>query len=464
MGRKMAAVAAPGMVAAVLAGGMTPAAAAARTSVPCSTATLVRAISGAASGATLSLAKGCTYVLTGALPTVVRRLTIDGNGATLERSTMETLAHGPAVGSAAFTILTITAAPVTLNQLNFTNGNGAIALNKGAQLTVTGGVFSNNTAVNGAAIDDNATPVDPGNSTFQVTGASFINNKATEAGGAIYGATALEDQITNCIFQGNTAAGPGGAIFDWSVYIGISGSTFRGNKAATGGALFLSVMGPSITGTVIQGNSATGDGGGISDGNGGTSAEITGSKIIGNHAGGLGGGISEGDSEYLGSITNTTIANNSAATGGGINDGGDSIIKYTGDTITGNSASVNGGGIDASGSGLSFSTTTISGNKASGDGGGIYSGIGQLAEASFTNSTVSGNQAGVQGGGLYNQASLKASGTQITGNQAGGLPGGGGGGIYDNGSHATATLTSSSPTGNLPDNCEPLGSITGCTG
>lgn len=52
------------------------------------------------------------------------------------------------------------------------------------------------------------------------------------------------------------------------------------------------------------------------------------------------------------------------------------------------------------------------------------------------------------------------SGTQIIGNRAAG----GGGGIYDDGTQATVTLTGSLLAGNEPDNCEPLSSITGCTG
>ena len=142
MGRKMAAGTAVGVAAAWP--GMMPAAAAAATVtstatvVPCSAPALARAVSRAASGATLNLADGCTYVLTAALPTVAQDLTINGNGATLQRST--------AARTHAFTILTITAGTVTLNQLSFTNGNGAITLNDLAQLNVTGGVFLGNAA------------------------------------------------------------------------------------------------------------------------------------------------------------------------------------------------------------------------------------------------------------------------------------------------------------------------------
>ena len=51
------------------------------------------------------------------------------------------------------------------------------------------------------------------------------------------------------------------------------------------------------------------------------------------------------------------------------------------------------------------------------------------------------------------------SDTQITGNRAAS----GGGGNYDDGTEATVTLTKSSLARNKPDNCEPPGSITGCT-
>lgn len=79
---------------------------------------------------------------------------------------------------------------------------------------------------------------------------------------------------------------------------------------------------------------------------------------------------------------------------------------------------------------------------------------------SFGDSTISGNHAGARGGGVDNQGILDASSTQITGNRAAG----GGGGIYDDGNQASVTLGDSSPAGNKPDNCEPLNSITGCTG
>jgi hypothetical protein len=55
---------------------------------------------------------------------------------------------------------------------------------------------------------------------------------------------------------------------------------------------------------------------------------------------------------------------------------------------------------------------------------------------------------------------MTAENSQITSNRAAA----GGGGIYDDGPNAISTLTTGSPAGNKPDNCEPAGSITGCTG
>jgi hypothetical protein len=52
------------------------------------------------------------------------------------------------------------------------------------------------------------------------------------------------------------------------------------------------------------------------------------------------------------------------------------------------------------------------------------------------------------------------AGTYITGNRAYG----GGGGIFDDGPDTVVMLTNSPVTGNKPDNCEPPGLITGCTG
>src|SRR5260370_14890857 len=110
------------------------------TGVPCSASLLAAAISGASSGDTLSLAPGCDYVLTAALPDINTDLTIVGNGATLVRS----------YGAPDFTILTVDSGNVTLVGVGFRNGGGggsdggAIYNDGGGNATVRGGSFLGN--------------------------------------------------------------------------------------------------------------------------------------------------------------------------------------------------------------------------------------------------------------------------------------------------------------------------------
>jgi len=377
-------------------------AAPAATDVPCSVAALVSAMSGAASGATLSLAAGCRYRLTAALPVVAQDLTILGNEATVERS------YAP--GTAAFTILTVSTGTLTVTGLNFRHGNGAIAVTGSGLLTVNGGIFTGNTAADGGAISDVTDLNGP-----VVTGAVFTRNTATDAGGAIYvSAAGGGPRVTNSTFTRNTAAGDGGAIFTYDAAGGdVAGSTFQANTAGTGGALFLSSdSGETLSHDVVRSNSATGNAGGVFSADG-SDLTVDSSTISGNHAGGRGGGI------YLPSgvfgirqtrITGTDIQGNSAADGGGVYNPDFAEVAFTDSRISGNSASAYGGGIYNAG-------------------GGSYP-----ATASFTGSVISGNNAGSAGGGIYGE-----TGT-------------------------TTTLANSSVLRNVPDNCDPPGSIAGCTG
>jgi hypothetical protein len=122
-------------------------------------------VASAASGATLSLARRCNYILTAALPTVTQDLTVDGHDATLERS------HAP--GTPAFTILTVDGAAgdvtATINRLSFRHGSSAIFVTDLGQIAVTGGTFTANTAASGGAID-----IDNTGFGSQVSDARFI--------------------------------------------------------------------------------------------------------------------------------------------------------------------------------------------------------------------------------------------------------------------------------------------------
>jgi hypothetical protein len=103
-----------------------------------------------------------------------------------------------------------------------------------------------------------------------------------------------------------------------------------------------------------------------------------------------------------------------------------------------------------------MSGSTVSGNSASGFGGGL--GNAQDSTATITGSSVSGNSPGAFGGGVVNFGELAMTGSRVLDNTAAA-----GGGIA-NQEGGTVTLTGTRVASNIPDNCEPPGTIPGCTG
>ena len=185
---------------------------------------LASAVASAVSGTTLSLAAKCVYNLKAALPEVSKVLTINGNRATLQRSY--------AAGTAAFTILTVAGSGIlTISELNFRHGGGAIAVIDLGQLTVNGGTFTGNAAADGGAIYSNA-----GTSAPQINDATFARNTATGSGGAIYNNSASYSvSVNGSVFTGNKAAADG-AIWEYGIGGTVTAATFRGNTAGTQGS------------------------------------------------------------------------------------------------------------------------------------------------------------------------------------------------------------------------------------
>lgn len=322
--------------------------------VPCDPAALAADIAGAAAGGTVTLAAFCTYVLAVPLPTISQDLSIEGNGATLERSL--------APGTASFSILTVNAGEVTVSGLTFRNGGsgsggaqgdtsgGAIHnvggdvmlrgdafIGNGAQfggaiendfqenLSIIGGAFIGNGAAYGGAIDNEGT--------LKVIGGFFRQNSASEWGGAVL--TDYAGTLTGCVFIRNTAQ-VGGGVFG-SVTSTVTKSDFRYNQAYNGGAIFNDQF-MTLADTQITKNTATFGGGGLYDdifgstmltrttfrrdraGYGGGAifnedgVTLTYSELSGNSAGQYGGGIY---TDWVLVVTNSGIVGNTAATGGG---------------------------------------------------------------------------------------------------------------------------------------------------
>jgi predicted outer membrane repeat protein len=363
--------------------------------VPCSVRALVLAMTSSSDGEVLNLASNCTYLLTKGLPVISTDLVVLGNGATLSR------AYEP--GTPAFVLLSSDAAFLTISRLSFRNGDGAITMD-GGQLTVNGGTFTRNTGTDGGAISEPV--VQGGYNAPAVSNATFIGNRATDSGGAIFdGDSPLGGiQVTNCTFSGNVAANFGGAVYDFATGDSVTGSVFLGNRAGTGGALFLDPAGQAyMSGDKLTGNIAAVNGGAIDSLD---SLDLVHSKLSGNRAGGMGGGLYIDPRDFFETAADTEFVGNSAAEGGAIANTG--FLELTG--------------------------VIISGNHASEYGAGIYN----VSYFVATNTLITRNAAVWGGGGIYNDV--------------------------DDENYSTPTLTSSSVLNNNPDNCDPLGSLPGCAG
>lgn len=228
----------------------------------------------------------------------------------------------------------------------------------------------------------------------------------------------------------------------------VKGITATGGDASEWGGCYMVDTGDSelvLQDSVVTGCQAGSAGGAIFVNGNDTSLEptpnleVTGSQLTHNTAGVVGGAIEVNTAATV-RVTNSTVSHNSASFGGAFDD--ESLFRVV------------------------VSGSTISANQAAGSGSGPWVGgavFTQGIEGTFTllSSRVLGNSA-TQGGGIYNLAVLTLRNTLVSGNTA---PGGGGGIANPLGS-ATTPVTSiiSRITANRPDNCEPVGSVPGCSG
>ena len=346
--------------------------------VPCDPAALAADIAGAAAGETVILAPLCTYVLAVPLPAINQGLSIEGNGATLERSS--------AAGTEPFSILTVNSGKVTVSGLSLRNGGsgsggtqgdvfggaihnvggdvmvvgdafigngarfgGAVENDYQENLTIIGAAFIRNGAAYGGAIDSEGM--------LKISGGFFRQNSASEWGGAVL--TDYAGRLTGCMFIRNTAL-VGGGVFS-SVTSTVTKSSFRYNQAYNGGAIF-NDQDMTLADTQITKNTATFGGGGLYDdifgsttlarttfrrdradyGGGAIFNEdgvtLTDSELSDNIAGQYGGGIY---TDWVLVVTKSGIVGNTAATGGGGIYNGDDFgppgtVTLTGALLLGN--------------------------------------------------------------------------------------------------------------------------------
>jgi hypothetical protein len=388
--------------------------------VPCDSQALIAAINAANSsgGATINLARRCTYQLTTAsspnpqlgdtgLPVITSRITLNGFRTTI------------AGNDSSFRVLMVT-------------GSGNLTLQG---LTITGG----------------NTP-GPGGGIFNLEGTLVLINTLVTGNASAGGMMSAGGGIAS----GTLGTGPVGTTVlnssrvDYNTTSGSAGGILN-----HGGTLILNT-------SKVDDNTAAGGGGGIASGTGGMGGPASSILVL-----------------NASKVDDNTANGGPMAGAGGISNGGTATINFS--EVEGNTApGAAGGGILNHGV-MTLSTSLVTGNTAPADsagdqglGGGIANiNLGPVAPGAvnggiltITFSRISRNTASGQGGGIF-EASITQTGpsagnpltmafSAVTGNQAAH-----GGGIFAvPGSPVTLVFTAVAR--NTPDNCAPPGSVTGC--
>lgn len=348
---------------------------------------------------------------------------------------------------------------LTLSNSTLTNNKasqvGGAILNVGSLLLNGGNTFSKNSALQGGAIyNPTGAALTVGNSTFDansssqiggaifnagsmlVSGGTFSNNSAVQGGGLYNASSSVANSslplvnVINSKFNGNIAQQLGAGIYNAGNML-INGGTFDSNKATiSGGGIYNTKSGAALNSGVLEARNSTfktnqaisADGGGIYNATGTALTLDNDTFSNNNQAGGFGGGIYNRSGASV-TVTTSLINNGTAVkAGGGIANFG-TIVSMDNTLIQGNkttSSTGAGGGVFNVGT-ANITNTTIKSNSTAGQGGGIYNGLNGTTPGTLTlrnNSLVSGNSA-ASGGGIYNAtgATAKVGGSTMISNR-----------------------------------------------
>ncbi|GAB4396029.1 MAG: hypothetical protein OHK0053_08620 [Microscillaceae bacterium] len=227
--------------------------------------------------------------LAGALPLISSPVAIQGheNGTTINRSTG---------GNYRLLYIDVNAQLVYLSRLTFQNG-----------LADFGGAIRNEGAF------------------LNIYDCKFLNNSATDGGGAILNTAPNSLEMGFTLFQGNEATNQGGAILT-DGYNAWYNNAFIGNSAEQGGAVFIGNFGQGeISNTTFSGNQANQNGSaGIKQGgaiyNDGAVRLLNCTVTLNTASAGQGGGIYNSPMSFDLSLQNNIIAENT--TGGDLKNEG----------------------------------------------------------------------------------------------------------------------------------------------
>ena len=254
-----------------------------------------------------------------------------------------------------------------------TGYGGAVWVGTQAQLILADSSFSSNIAQYGGALYLTEGSTATLRTNYTPDTLSFVSNRATEDGGAIYNNATLSIYTAN--FIGNTIpmSAPfhyGGAIFNQGT-LNLTSGYMAGNEGRFGGTLFVGGNNnarASIDKTIFNKNKAGQSGGGIYANVQTTTLTVTHSIFYQNTAV-LGGGIARVNAQFT--VSNTSFVQNEASFGGGVSMSwlppgtfpGRPYTRIENVTFSGNKAVNNkGGAVYNEGSGLELYYATLKDN------------------------------------------------------------------------------------------------------
>ena len=396
------------------------------------------------------------------------------NGGTISNNTSNRAGGGIEDAGGMTTVMD---ADVMDNDAGTSPGNGGGLHTGGGDVSVSGGTFSGNTAVeggglwssgsltvDGTVIEDNEALSDADEAfegggglfnqagTMMVTDATISGNTATGPGGSGGGLFNNGDgntTVMNSAFVENTSARAGGGVEVNGGTVTLTDTDFNdnatGDTPGNGGALHVTMGTVNATGGEVTGNTAAAEGGGFWN-NAGWTMTVSGTSFTDNTASGDaadngGGGLfNNGGTLNVDSITvSGNAADGMAGSGGGLFNA-EGTVSISASTFSGNTANRAGGAVEVVGGMTSISTSTLDGNDAGdspGNGGGVH--ISGAGTVDITMSTVSNNTA-VNGGGLWTSGAgtMTVTNSTVTMNDA---PNGGN--LYLSGTGGSVSLASS---------------------
>ena len=208
---------------------------------------------------TIVLQPGSTHTLLEPLPYVTSQMTIEGNGATIERDSAA--AHK-------FSVFSIDCGDLILNNTTITGGAGgsgggvSIGCGMPTSLTLNDSIITGNTAYDGGGgVGGYEGTINIHNSTISENVAYCSHSSC--GGGGIFMENNGNVVIENSIIVNNSVNSNGGGIFSLNGLLTISNSTISGNTADKGGGVFAydNLDTTDIINSTITGNTALTGGG-----------------------------------------------------------------------------------------------------------------------------------------------------------------------------------------------------------